>query len=348
MPRVPEKIAILGGGAAALAAAYELTLSNDWSERYQITVYQTGWRLGGKGASGRNSDVHHRIEEHGLHVWPGFYDNAFRMIRHCYQQLNRPASVPIHTWNQAFQPQDHLAVEEIVNGKSEHWLFTAHRNPGEPGDPRPLPGLPELTSRVLKTIRSAIASLDAQLPAIEGDDDFNSFADFPIPFEGLANRIGVVRIDELLGDTAEWIAGPASGSLIDGILGHTIEAVKAWLRSREQRLTEINAALRRLWIYIDLATTNLRGMLADGVFFDDLDRLDGEDYRIWLARHGASQVTIDSALVRGLYAFVFADVRGQPDLVAGSALRLSLRTGFGDHRKSRRRRGCLRHAQRTS
>ena len=44
-----ERIAILGGGAAALTTAFELTRDADWQERYEITVYQMGWRLGGKG-----------------------------------------------------------------------------------------------------------------------------------------------------------------------------------------------------------------------------------------------------------------------------------------------------------
>ena len=43
-----------------------------------------GWRLGGKGASGRG--VADRIEEHGLHLWMGFYENAFRLMRDCYEE----------------------------------------------------------------------------------------------------------------------------------------------------------------------------------------------------------------------------------------------------------------------
>ena len=67
-----RKIAILGGGAGSLAAAHFLSAAPDWRERYEITVYQQGWRLGGKGASGRNAQLGQRIEEHGLHIWFGF------------------------------------------------------------------------------------------------------------------------------------------------------------------------------------------------------------------------------------------------------------------------------------
>jgi uncharacterized protein with NAD-binding domain and iron-sulfur cluster len=49
-----KKIAILGTGVGAMATAFELTSVPGWQEKYEITVYQQGWRMGGKGASGRN------------------------------------------------------------------------------------------------------------------------------------------------------------------------------------------------------------------------------------------------------------------------------------------------------
>jgi uncharacterized protein with NAD-binding domain and iron-sulfur cluster len=46
-----KRIVILGGGPAAMAAAFELTDRPDWQDRYEVTIYQMGWRLGGKCAS---------------------------------------------------------------------------------------------------------------------------------------------------------------------------------------------------------------------------------------------------------------------------------------------------------
>src|SRR5262249_29402696 len=74
----PVRVAILGGGCASIAAAYDLTRP-ELGGRYRVTVYQQGWRLGGKGASGRGPAG--RIEEHGLHLWMGWYENAFRLLR---------------------------------------------------------------------------------------------------------------------------------------------------------------------------------------------------------------------------------------------------------------------------
>jgi uncharacterized protein with NAD-binding domain and iron-sulfur cluster len=332
MPGQREKIAILGGGAAALAAAYELTLADDWSDRYEITVYQAGWRLGGKGASGRNPDVHQRIQEHGLHVWPGFYDNAFRMMRDCYQKLDRPAGVPIRAWDQAFQPHDDLAVEEFVNGTSEHWRYCAARRPGKPGDPRGLPALWELAAHVLDSARVAIGQFDAELPAPLDDEYFAPFTVLPWTLQAQAGLAPPPELDTLVTDTVGLMRNPVPGPLPvlgSDLLDHALGAVHAWLDDRENAMAEGDSTLRHLWIYVDLATTSLRGMAADGVFLHGLDPLDTEDFRAWLERHGASRVTIDSALIRGLYGFVFAEVGGQPNLGAGAAIRLSLRTGFG-------------------
>ena len=76
----------------ALATAFELT-EGDWTDRFErITVYQRGWRLGGKGASSRGPNG--RIEEHGLHVLLGYYDHTFDVMRRCYEALDRERSDP--------------------------------------------------------------------------------------------------------------------------------------------------------------------------------------------------------------------------------------------------------------
>ena len=96
-----KKVAIIGGGMAGLTAAWYLSGRKSRGE-IEVTVYQRGWRLGGKGASSRGA--HGRIEEHGLHIWLGFYDNAFRLIRDCYEELKRdPRTCPLATWRDAFK-----------------------------------------------------------------------------------------------------------------------------------------------------------------------------------------------------------------------------------------------------
>src|SRR5688572_10883718 len=120
-----KKVAVLGGGIAGLTAAYEL--SKD-PERYEVTVYQQGWLLGGKGASTRNEACDYRIEEHGLHIWMGWYDNAFEMLGQCYDELERPAEHVLRTLDHAFLPLDLIGLAEPERGEWEFWLhhFAVH------------------------------------------------------------------------------------------------------------------------------------------------------------------------------------------------------------------------------
>ncbi len=130
----PEKIAILGGGVAAMTAAYYLTSQPGWQNQHAITVYQLGWRLGGKGASGRNAQLGQRIEEHGLHIWFGFYANAFKMIKEAYASLERPPGAPLATWRDAFKQHDYVALSEDVKGQWRNWSIVFPTLPGEPGE----------------------------------------------------------------------------------------------------------------------------------------------------------------------------------------------------------------------
>src|SRR5215469_7460460 len=111
----PIRVAVIGGGCASLTAAFELTRPEQRG-RYEVTVYQAGWRLGGKGASGRGPSG--RIEEHGLHLWLGFYENAFRLMRACYAELGRdPKKDRLATWQDAFEPAPVVAVvDRAPNG----------------------------------------------------------------------------------------------------------------------------------------------------------------------------------------------------------------------------------------
>jgi uncharacterized protein with NAD-binding domain and iron-sulfur cluster len=128
-----KRIAILGGGVGSLSTAFALTSQPDWQQRYEITIYQVGWRLGGKGASGRNreKDKQHRVEEHGFHVWLGFYDNAFKMIKETYAELAFTTG-PLRTWQDAFKKHSLIVLEEQHNGERKRWLVDFPTGPREP------------------------------------------------------------------------------------------------------------------------------------------------------------------------------------------------------------------------
>jgi NAD(P)-binding Rossmann-like domain len=148
-----KKIVIIGGGISGLAAAFGLTMPPNWQDQYEITVFQLGWRLGGKGASGRNPEAQQRIEEHGLHVWGGFYENAFRVMRACYTELNRPPTSPLATWDEAFKPSAMVSWMEELNNSWLQWNNSFPEYPEfTPGDGTPMPSLLEGILRVIEWI----------------------------------------------------------------------------------------------------------------------------------------------------------------------------------------------------
>ena len=101
--------------------------------RYEVTLYQMGWRLGGKLASGRQGPEARSVE-HGLHVWFGFYNNAFRLAQGTYARWAKPHGCPFQTWQDAFESQNYTPIGEIIDGEYAYWkavndLFEEHVEP---------------------------------------------------------------------------------------------------------------------------------------------------------------------------------------------------------------------------
>ena len=138
-PQRKKKIAILGGGMAALSTAFELTDYEGWDDHYEVTLYQMGWRLGGKCATGRGPND--RIEEHGIHVFMGFYNNAMRMVRLAYEAWAKaavhkiPDDYPFHSWEAVFHRQQSIMLPEYSKeqGKWLHWPMVFPENNLVPG-----------------------------------------------------------------------------------------------------------------------------------------------------------------------------------------------------------------------
>ena len=80
-----------------------------------------GWQ------GGEQPGRHSRIEEHGLHVWLGYYVNAFRLLRHVYDELDRPSTAPdcpISSLRDAFLPAGRVGVAENDDGRWSPWVAT--------------------------------------------------------------------------------------------------------------------------------------------------------------------------------------------------------------------------------
>lgn len=167
MTRRP-RVAILGGGMAGMATAWRLSEPGSREQFESITIYQRGWRLGGKGASSRGR--HGRIEEHGLHVWLGYYENAFRLLRECYGELDRAVTdpaAPIRTWRDAIIPAPDVGVEDFDDGAWRHWVARFAVDDELPGDPDAPGGVMTVAEFVRRAVH-LLQDFARSLPDISG------------------------------------------------------------------------------------------------------------------------------------------------------------------------------------
>jgi uncharacterized protein with NAD-binding domain and iron-sulfur cluster len=316
--RFGGRVAILGGGMAGLSAAWRLS-EPGWRDRFEsITVYQRGWRLGGKGASSRGE--HGRIEEHGLHVWLGSYENAFAMLRQCYAELNRRTTdpdAPIVSWDQAMVPAESLGMADQWGGDWLIWPGQFSHNdqlPGEPGASGRELTVIEFLSRAMRLILDFTDSLRETAPAgLYLSVSPASTSNYLIE----TVRRGVLAICVAMASppvTTE--ANPG------GMIGEALDAV------REALDVERHPERRRLWLLVSLLTATVRGIVADNLITDPqgFRSINDEEYCAWLLRHGAHPEVTDFPLVRGLYDMVFGYEEGdchRPSFGAGLAVMLT-------------------------
>ncbi len=351
--RAPVRVTIVGGGCAGLSAAFELSRP-EHAGRYAVTVYQMGFRLGGKGASGRG--VGGRIEEHGLHLWMGFYENAFRLMRECYGELGRdPFRCPIASWQDAFKPAPWVAVtDRTMDGGWAPWVAKfppGHGLPGDPlteGDPFTMVSfLSKAAELLVELLRSADETVvprgDEGPKDADGDRAHRDAEERSKPDRLVAAIEWIVRHGQLATATAllqaTQLLQAAFGrpSLISaenrGLLHGLIDAIGAAARRQLEMVIGGDTAARRTFIVIDLILAVLRGSIAHGLAFDErgFDAIDEYDWRQWLEKHGACREALDSGFMRGIYDLAFAYEGGNPDrpaLSAAAALRGAMRMFF--------------------
>ena len=349
-PARPRKIAIIGGGMAGMTAAWRLShaAGGPGHGPVEITVYEQSWQLGGKGASGRG--IHGRIEEHGLHVWLGYYENAFRLIREVYAELDRERTAPdcpVKTWRDGFAPAGRVGVEEKTGRGWQHWVATFRATTGEPGDADTLGG----TAAPVEFLRRAVgllADFSASLLEMRTAD-----LDTPAPTVVLsgspqpppAREAGRRDLGGLLQQArfAAVIAGVEGIRLLGesvppGMFDALTEQLDRMRVDLDVVVSRGDPSLRRLGELADLVVSCCLGIVADRLLIDPrgFGAIDDLDFRDWLRRHGARPATLESALVRGMYDLVFAyrdGDRTQPQFCAGLGLFLAGKFFF-DYRGS--------------
>ncbi|MBS1151728.1 MAG: dependent oxidoreductase [Myxococcaceae bacterium] len=324
-----QRIAVLGGGAASLSSVFQLTSVPGWQDRYEITVYQLGWRLGGKGATGRDPTQGDRIEEHGLHLWFGFYDSSFRMMRAVYEQLKRGPEYPIATFEQAFLPHNFFTMQQQFKGEWHAWNLPLPSNPSKPGEGS---DFPPPWDYVLESFELLWSLWEAYLADL--DDDLLEGA-LAAPFRlartamlksialaldqarGLLKSISLLR--QSPGGGTPWL----TGRLVPPLIRLALTLIHAFLGNSIK--TDLEAY--RTWITLDAIGTLLIGVLADDVFDEGPDSLNDQNFVDWVKKHGASKELLESCLIQSAYSSSFALFHwtNNPDMEAGTVLRGAVR-----------------------
>jgi uncharacterized protein with NAD-binding domain and iron-sulfur cluster len=327
-----QQIAILGGGAASMATAWGLTSAPGWQDRYDITVYQMGWRLGGKGASGRNADMANRIEEHGVHIWLGFYENAFRVIRQVYQECADAgliAGSPLSDWTKAFSRHSVMSAMDNASGTWKPWGVSWPMNDELPGEE----ALFEQKAQA-PTPWDYVVKLTGWMTArAEGLGPHPSPSSSPGPME-LPDWV-----DHLLRDVAgigepsaaaqaaakpqDWgylaVAHELATQMHPDPSAHTADQHKGLVSLLESAAHHLFARLgypdlgediRQTIIAIDIAAAIARGLVMDDILHKGFDVIDDVELIEWLVKHGCRHP--DAPVIRSGYDACFAYVDGDP------------------------------------
>ena len=342
----PIRVAILGGGCGGLAAAWALSATPELRERFEVTVHQRGWQLGGKGASGRNphpgGGPHggQRIEEHGLHIWFGFYEHAFRMLRQAYAEAGLADGED--WWTVPFQKCHSVSLFE--RREDDTWVRQLVSLPPRGGSRRgpPIDPVRAPLGRVLaRTIRLLAAGLRSDLAAGGSARGGSGGASDPeldatvSTLQGIADELdrlpSPLTVDggelppEIWRGNAGVGARPVQrvrNAAIEPLLEALSEQVRGLRRAVGGRAISDRV---RLWRgVLELVSATLTGIVRDDILWRGFAVLDEYDLRAWLGRHGASDETLDrSPVLRGLYDLTFSYRGGdkrRPSLAAGKGL----------------------------
>jgi uncharacterized protein with NAD-binding domain and iron-sulfur cluster len=311
---------------------------------YEIHVYEKSCRLGGKGASVRAADG--RVFEHGLHAWLGFYENAFRMMRECYDEVEAqkwgpnakdPKEKLAHgRIDDAFFPEPHVGVGRPgPKGGQDIWSGFIPPEKGLPGtdlDERTNPfTLANYLLRcfdLLKTLMlSVIGPPDDDVsgnPRPNGRStsdekmDLDFSADAATSAQLVIERMTrILRAGSLTGAAAllqavtileKWLQNLNFQPQVADSAVELMEPVAALARKSLREIASIDPQIRMKTEIIDIVLTIAVGLFRDRVLFDDrgLDLINQFDYREWLLQHGATNTSVQSRFLSGIYDFVFA------------------------------------------
>ena len=258
----------------------------------------------------------------------GFYENAFRLLRECYAELDRdPRQCRFADWRDAFSPEPNFGVmDRSDGGEWSPWLAFFPPEKGLPGDPLTNSNPFTVSSYLLRSINLLISLLSAAPPnrftmSRSWSTEPHGHADHgDPPLEVLRSRIsrlvtlglvattgGLVEALNLLQMTLATAWGRAD-TTITRLLEQVADAARAQLES----LLAHDDEARRLWEVADLVLAIIVGITRFGLLTDPrgFDAINDYDSLEWLRINGASERSLNSAIIQGLYDLAFGYEEG--------------------------------------
>ena len=317
-----------------MTTAWALT-HGDNAGKYEVTVYTDDHLLGGKAANTRGEND--RIEEHGLHMMLGWYENVFSVVRAAYTARQPAPDNPFQSWEDAFVPQRTVSLGDLAHRatepKWETWTVRLPRRPGKPGDGRGLTGDHDFLTAMVAWLDSVLRSALKARKRLWRKDERAVVK----KARRQARRKGRVRprIFHAALDRIQLLWSERDAAAPPDVFNNMLELLQEFAEWLDHDLHLAEDNLRRAVRLLQLGVVVVRGYLKDIVrpraAFNSLNHL---EFRDWLKKHGAGPELRWWAPIRALYTLGFAYEDGEhtdPDrgrIAAGVGLRILLKLGL--------------------
>ena len=331
------RVAVLGGGIAGLTTAHELTRTPELRARHDVTVYQYGWRLGGKCASGRDLDRRPHPRARAPHVVRPVRERLRLDARLLRRAGPAPGRTPRDDRRRVPAPQRRVLWDDYGDRWSSVNLFFPP-NDQVPGDGTPIPDFWEMAWR------AATSSWDEWRSRRHGGRPVHQIH-LPNWARAVADDIGAV-VDAAVHAPEEamlflarelarfHVTNPRRPDEADHrhVLRRLFTDFRSWVWRHAIEPHLDDDGLRFWFTRLDISLTLMIGVVADEVHERGFDPLNGLELRDWLRSHGAQEITLAGPFVRASYSGAFAFLDGdvnQPNLAAGVGLLWTLRQMLG-------------------
>ena len=291
--------------------------------------------------------IEYRIEEHGFHVWMGFYDNAFEMIKQAYTELARKTG-PFRSWTDAFKKHSLVIDRRTARGSTQTLASPIPGRATRAGD--------VVSARTVRVCRHGCSrSCSGALPDVRSPEPGRGSRRAGCTVRATRRAIRLARASSSrsfwLWPLAEYFlrlmemkvqgrldATPHAGArAVLGPLRQLLAGLSRGVRTLVELLSAIVAAwgattdavnldeARRMRIFLDLSLAILRGILVDDIIAKGFDSIDHLEFKDWLRQHNARPESADSAIINSIYDGNFSFAGGdrtKPNFRGGSGASL--------------------------